>query len=61
MSNGTFPVPDAPFKEICIDFTDMGADNVVRGHRYILFMVDFYTKWIEAIPCKKRRRTRKNW
>ena len=50
---GRFPVPDAPFKDICIDYTDMGADNMVRGYRYILVMVDRYTKWIEAIPCKK--------
>lgn len=28
---GAFPVPDAPFKEICIDYTDMGAENRVKG------------------------------
>ena len=42
---GRFPVPDAPFKEICIDYTDMGAENVVKGFRYILVMV--YTKCTE--------------
>ncbi|XP_062864415.1 protein NYNRIN-like [Trichomycterus rosablanca] len=50
---GHFPVPDAPFKEICIDFTDMGPDNVVRGFRYILVMVDRYTRWVEAIPSRR--------
>ena len=50
---GRFPVPDAPFKEICIDFTDMGADHRVQGYRYMLVMVDRYTKWLEAIPCRR--------
>ena len=50
---GKFPVPDAPFKDITIDYTDMGADNRVQGFRYLLMMIDRYTKWVEAIPCRK--------
>ncbi|XP_073346961.1 protein NYNRIN-like [Pagrus major] len=50
---GKFPVPDAPFKDITIDFTDMGAENRVQGYRYLLVMVDRFTKWVEAIPCRK--------
>ena len=48
---GRFPVPDAPFKEICIDFTDTDADHREQGYRYML--VDRYTKWLEAIPCRR--------
>ena len=50
---GKFPVPDAPFKDITIDYTDMGAYNRVKGFRYLLVMIDRYTKWVEAIPCRK--------
>ncbi|KAM5125669.1 LOW QUALITY PROTEIN: uncharacterized protein ACMZJ9_022047 [Mantella aurantiaca] len=50
---GRYPVPNAPFSEICIDYTDMGQDQVIRGLRYVLVMMDRYTKWVEAIPAKR--------
>lgn len=49
---GKFPVPEALFQDITIDFTDMGADNHVKDYRYPLVMVDRFFKWVEAIPCK---------
>jgi hypothetical protein len=50
---GSFPVPDAPFQDICIDFTDMGQDNRVEGKRYLLVMVDRFIRWVEAIPTAR--------
>lgn len=50
---GHFPVPEGPFREIVIDFTDMGQDCMCQGYRYLLVMVDRYTKWVEAVPCRK--------
>src|SRR4029434_1561680 len=49
-----FPVPSAPWSEICIDYTDMGlAWRTKEGYRYLLVAVDRYSRWIEAIPTKK--------
>ena len=50
---GKFPVPDAPFKEITIDYTDMGPDNRVEGYRYLLENLLTLTKWVEAIPPRR--------
>ena len=48
-----FPVPTAPWKEIWIDYTDIGtAHRTANGYGYLLVVVDRYTKWVEAIPTK---------
>ncbi|XP_026156769.1 uncharacterized protein K02A2.6-like [Mastacembelus armatus] len=49
---GKYPNTDSPFKEITIDYTDMGMDNRVNGYRYLLVMMDRFTKWVEAKPCR---------
>ena len=50
---GSYPVPNACFQDISIDYTDMGVDNVTKGKRYLLVMVDRFSKWVEAIPTAK--------
>ncbi|XP_034090007.1 uncharacterized protein LOC117558119 [Gymnodraco acuticeps] len=48
---GKFPLPKMAGEEIIIDYTDM--IDKVRGFRYLLVVVDGYTGWPEAIPCRR--------
>uniref|UniRef100_A0A1A8G6N4 ribonuclease H n=1 Tax=Nothobranchius korthausae TaxID=1143690 RepID=A0A1A8G6N4_9TELE len=50
-TQGQFPIPTCPGKEVIIDYTDM-IDRV-QGYRYLLVCVDAYTGWPEAWPTKK--------
>ena len=52
---GSFPTPSAPWKEVVIDFTDMGADNRVQGKRYLLVCVDPFSRWVEAVPTRSEK------
>ena len=47
---GSYVTPNACFQDISIDYTDMGPDNVSKGKRYLLVMVDRFSKWVEAMP-----------
>ena len=49
---GAFPVPMGPWREIVIDFTDMGSDKRVAGKRYMLVCVDTFTRWVECVAVR---------
>ncbi|XP_055870080.1 uncharacterized protein LOC129923388 [Biomphalaria glabrata] len=42
-----------PFEKIAVDIIGPTATMSKRGHRYILTIVDFATRWAEAYPLKK--------
>jgi hypothetical protein len=45
-----FPVIDVvPFTKWEIDFTTCHLDSA-KGHCYIIVAVDYFTKWVEAMP-----------
>lgn len=40
-----------PGQEVVMDYTDMGSS--VNGYRYLLVIVDCFSGWPEAYPCKR--------
>ena len=46
-------MPQLPFQEIYIDYTDMGQENRVEGKQFMLVAVDRFCRWVEAIPTKR--------
>ena len=43
---------DIPFKRIAIDLVGLIVPSSDRGHKYILSIVDYATRYPEAIPLK---------
>jgi hypothetical protein len=41
-----------PFTKWGIDYTTCNPPSA-RGHRYIIITVDYFTKWVEAMPTFK--------
>ena len=37
-----------PFEKLGVDFTTFHLASIV-GHKYIIVVVDYFTKWVEAI------------
>ena len=46
------PMIDVPFKRVAVDIVGPIAPASERGHRYILTLVDYATRYPEAIPVR---------
>ena len=47
------PLIDMPFKRVAVDLVGPMQPPSARGHKYILTMVDYATRYAEAVPLKK--------
>ena len=50
---GSMPLIDTPFKRVAVDIVRPIAPPSEAGHRYILTLVDYTTRYPEAVPLKK--------
>lgn len=50
---GSMPLIDQPFRRIAVDLIGPLKPHTDRGHQYILTVVDYATRYPEAIPLKK--------
>ena len=49
---GEMPLIDTPFKRVAVDLVGLIAPASERGHRYILTLVYYATRYPEAVPLK---------
>ena len=49
---GDMPIIDTPFERVAVDLVGPIKPASERGHRYILVLVDYATRYPEAIPLK---------
>ena len=50
---GSMPLIDTPFKREAVDIARPIAPPSEAGHRYVLTLVDYATRYPEAVPLKK--------
>ena len=50
---GSMPLFDTLFKRVAVDIVGSIAPPSEAGHRYILTLVDYATRYPEAVPLKK--------
>ena len=50
---GSMPLIDTPFKRVAVDIVRPIAPPSEAGHWYILTLVDYTTRYPEAVPLKK--------
>ena len=49
---GEMPLIDLPFKRVAIDLVGPIKPASDKGHRYILTLVGYETRYLEAVPVK---------
>ena len=49
---GETPIIDTPFERVAVDLIGPMKPTTDRGHRYILVLIDYATRYPEAIPLK---------
>ena len=49
---GEMPLIDTPFKRVAVNLVGPITPASERGHRYILTLVDYVTRYPEAVPLK---------
>ena len=49
---GDMPIIDTPFKRVAVDIVGPIEPRTSRGNKYILTLVDFATRYPEAVPLK---------
>ena len=42
-----------PFKRWAMDFIEKIYPASSKGHNFILVAIDYFTKWVDAVPLKK--------
>ena len=52
MPLGDMPLIDIPFRRVAIDLFGPISPPSEKGHRYILILVDYMTRYLEAVPLK---------
>ena len=48
----SIPVPMEPWKQVGVDICSLS--DGVDGYKYMIVMVDYFTKWVEAKPLKSK-------
>ena len=49
---GDMPLINMPFRKVAVDLAGPISPSSERGHRYILTLVDYTTRYPEAVPLK---------